>query len=273
MVGPVKLSSLAELKEERGPTEIERLNRQRIVTILGNPETIDLSEATNRTNAIVQGLQLPPQYTPILSGQAKTLQETLFYLLVAFGMSFTFMYLILAAQFESWSQPVSILMALPVTIPFGLLSLVLFRTPMDLYAMFGAVHAGGHRQEERHPPGRRHEPAPRRGALQAGGDPGGEPHAAAADPDDHGDAGGRDVVPIALGRGPGSGARASMAKVIIGGQLLSLLLALVVTPVSYSLLDSAKSFARRLRRGGRGPHHRPTGLTAPAGRGLAEARH
>ena len=48
-----------------------------------------------------------------------------------------FMYLILAAQFESWTQPVAILMALPVTVPFGLLSLVLFRTPMDLYAMFG----------------------------------------------------------------------------------------------------------------------------------------
>src|SRR6185437_6667434 len=47
------------------------------------------------------------------------------------------MYLILAAQFESWSQPIAILMALPVTIPFGLLSLVLARTPMDIYAMFG----------------------------------------------------------------------------------------------------------------------------------------
>ena len=52
-------------------------------------------------------------------------------------MSIVFMYLILSAQFESWIQPISILMALPVTIPFGMLSLVLFKTPMDLYAMFG----------------------------------------------------------------------------------------------------------------------------------------
>src|SRR5262249_54077229 len=55
------------------------------------------------------------------------------------------------------------------------------------------------------------------------------------------------MIPIALGQGPGSGARASMAKVIIGGQLLSLLLALLVTPVTYSLFDGVGSFFTRLR--------------------------
>jgi len=54
------------------------------------------------------------------------------------------------------------------------------------------------------------------------------------------------MVPIALGTGPGSGARASMAKVIIGGQSLSLLLALIVTPVFYVLLDSFGSFLHRI---------------------------
>src|SRR5262249_2418082 len=54
------------------------------------------------------------------------------------------------------------------------------------------------------------------------------------------------MVPIALGQGPGAGARASMAKVIIGGQMLSLVLALVVTPVFYALLDSGVTLPRRL---------------------------
>ena len=54
------------------------------------------------------------------------------------------------------------------------------------------------------------------------------------------------MVPIALGQGPGAGARASMAKVIIGGQMLSLLLALLVTPVTYSLIDSFSNRVRRL---------------------------
>jgi HAE1 family hydrophobic/amphiphilic exporter-1 len=55
------------------------------------------------------------------------------------------------------------------------------------------------------------------------------------------------MIPIALGRGPGAGARASMAKVILGGQLLSLLLALLVTPVTYALIDSLGQYATRVR--------------------------
>src|SRR5947199_7543463 len=82
-------------------------------------------------------MHLRPQYSYIFTGQAKTLGETGYYFMVAFGLSLSFMFLILAAQFESWVQPVSILMALPVTVPFGMLSLVLFRSPMDIYAMFG----------------------------------------------------------------------------------------------------------------------------------------
>jgi HAE1 family hydrophobic/amphiphilic exporter-1 len=136
-VGLVKLASLARLMDQSGPTEIERLGRERIVTVLGNPEGIALGEAVARATKILEDMKLPPQYSFIFTGQAKTLGETGYYFMVAFLLSLTFMFLILAAQFESWTQPVAILMALPVTIPFGMLSLVLFRTPMDLYAMFG----------------------------------------------------------------------------------------------------------------------------------------
>src|SRR4029453_3833619 len=151
-------------------------------------------------------------------------------------LSIAFMYLILAAQFESWLHPVSILAALPVTIPFGLLSLLLFRTPMDLYAMFGLFMLIGivkkngilqvDKTNELRRAGMERDPA----ILKAN-------HTRlapilmtavmliAA------------MIPIALGRGPGAGARASMAKVIIGGQMFSLLLALLVTPGFYAPLD------------------------------------
>src|SRR6185437_11626858 len=156
-----------------------------------------------------------------------------------------FMYLILAAQFESWTQPIAILMSLPVTIPFGLLSLVLLRSPMDIYAMFGLfmligiVKKNGILQVDATNQNRARGMTRHDAIIDAN-------HTRlrpilmttvmliAA------------MVPIALGQGPGAGARASMAKVIIGGQMLSLVLALVVTPVFYTWLDMMKNLARRL---------------------------
>ena len=133
----MSLSNLARLDEQRGPSQIERKDRQRLVTVLANPDRISLNDVRIRTEAILAGMHLPPMYSYNFGGQAETLAETGYYLLIAFVLSILFMYLILAAQFESWAQPIAILMALPVTIPFGLLSLVIARTPMDIYAMFG----------------------------------------------------------------------------------------------------------------------------------------
>jgi HAE1 family hydrophobic/amphiphilic exporter-1 len=249
--GPVQLNSLAHLTEARGPSQIDRFNRQRTVTLLGNPDGLSLNDAVQQARSIVRELDLPPQYEVTFGGQAKTLGETGYYFLIALVLSIIFMYLILAAQFESWLHPISILAALPVTIPFGLLSLLLFRQPLDLYAMFGLFMLIGivkkngilqvDKTNELRRAGQKRDPA----ILEAN-------HTRlrpilmttvmliAA------------MVPIALGQGPGSGARASMAKVIIGGQLLSLLLALLVTPVTYSLFDGLGVLAGRIWRYGFG---------------------
>jgi HAE1 family hydrophobic/amphiphilic exporter-1 len=187
-------------------------------------------------------------------------------MIIAFALSTVFMFMILAAQFESWTQPISILMALPVTVPFGLLSLVLFRTPMDIYAMFGLFMLVGIVKKN--------------GILQVDATnqnraKGMNRHDAIIDANHT-----RlrpilmttvmlvaAMVPIALGRGPGAGARASMAKVIIGGQMLSLVLALVVTPVFYVLLDKLTNLSRRI--GIRfsvepSPRSTPTAAVSPA---------
>jgi HAE1 family hydrophobic/amphiphilic exporter-1 len=240
----VPLGTLANFEEARGPAQIDRLNRQRIVTILGTPETISLGDAVKNSIEITKQMDLPPEYELVFVGQAKTLGDTGYYFMIALLLSILFMYLILAAQFESWIQPVSILTALPVTIPFGLLSLWLFGQPIDLYAMFGLFMLLGIVKKN--------------GILQV--DKTNELRKSGK---------GRDeaileanqirlrpilmttvmlvaaMIPIALGEGPGSGARASMAKVIIGGQLFSLLLALLVTPVTYSLFESVR---RRFRK-------------------------
>ena len=229
--GQVELGRLAKLTEQQGPTQIDRLNRQRTVTLMAHPDEVSLNDAVNFANTSIEAMNMSPEYQRVFGGQADLLQETAYYFMVALALSTTFMYLILAAQFESWIHPISILAALPITIPFGLLSLLIFRTPLDLYAMFGLFMLIGIVKKN--------------GILQV--DKTNELIAA----------GEKDrtkaileanhtrlrpilmttvmliaaMVPIALGNGPGANARASMAKVIIGGQAFSLILSLIATPV------------------------------------------
>ncbi len=242
--GLVQLTNLARIDEEQGPSEIERVNRQRTVTILGSADGLSLNEAVQKARGIIDEMGLPPGYQYEFAGEAKNLRDTGFYFIVALALSIVFMYLILAAQFESWLNPIAILSALPVTIPFALISLLLFRQPIDLYAMFGLfmligiVKKNGILQVDKTNELRR-AGLPREQAILEANHTRLRPilmttvMLIAA------------MIPIALGQGPGAGARASMAKVIIGGQLLSLLLALLVTPVTYSLFDG---LSRRIRR-------------------------
>lgn len=241
--GPIELGSLAKLQEKQGPSQIDRLNRQRTVTLMAHPDEVSLNEAVQYAYRCVAEMNLDPEYGIVFGGQADMLNETAYYFMVALGLSITFMYLILAAQFESWIYPISILAALPVTIPFGLLSLLLFQTPLDLYAMFGLfmligiVKKNGILQVDKTNDLRRGGMERDQAILEAN-------YTRL-----------RPILmttvmlmaamfPIALGRGPGASARASMAKVIIGGQALSLVLSLVATPVVYSLLDDLQSFLR-----------------------------
>jgi hydrophobic/amphiphilic exporter-1 (mainly G- bacteria), HAE1 family len=244
--GLVQLANLARINETQGPSQIERLNRERTVTVLANADGLSLNEAVRKARGIVQEIGMAPGYQFDFGGEAKNLRDTAYYFLVALVLSIVFMYLILAAQFESWLNPIAILSALPVTIPFALVSLLLFRQPIDLYAMFGLfmligiVKKNGILQVDKTNELRR-SGLPREEAIVEANHTRLRPilmttvMLIAA------------MIPIALGQGPGAGARASMAKVIIGGQLLSLLLALLVTPVTYSLFDDLSQRIRALR--------------------------
>jgi HAE1 family hydrophobic/amphiphilic exporter-1 len=161
-----------------------------------------------------------------------------------FLLAFIFMYMILAAQFESMVHPISILSALPLTIPFAVLSLILLRTNLDIFAMlglfmlFGIVKKNGILQVD-YTNQLRQQGMERDEAILAANRARLRPilmttiMLVAA------------MVPMAMGQGPGTGTRASMAKVILGGQLLSLVLTLLITPVLYSLFDSMGNFFRR----------------------------
>jgi HAE1 family hydrophobic/amphiphilic exporter-1 len=235
-VGVVRLGSVVHFESSLGPSTIDRFSRQRQVVISANLEGMGIGDAVTELSAHVRSLDLPADYRWEFIGRAKTLAESNAGFVIAFGLSFVFMYMVLAAQFESFVHPITILLALPLTIPFALLSLWLLRTNLEIYAMFGLfmlfgiVKKNGILQVDYTNVLRARGLARDEAILEAN-------HTrlrpilmttvmlVAA------------MVPMALGEGPGAAARAGMAKVILGGQSLSLLLTLLVTPVAYSLWD------------------------------------
>ncbi len=242
--GLVRLSSVARLEQAYGPNSIDRFGRQRQIVVVANLQGFSLGEAVQEIRQFMASLNMPPEYRYEFLGRAKLLSETNVNFLLAFLLSFLFMYMVLAAQFESFVHPITILLALPLTVPFAFLSLYFLRTNLDIYAvfglfmLFGIVKKNGILQIDYTNTLRRRGMELRAAILEAN----------------------RTrlrpilmttvmlvaaMVPIALGRGPGAAARASMAKVIIGGQALSLLLTLLVTPVAYSLWEDVTHRFRR----------------------------
>jgi len=246
-VGVVEIGSVANFEESQGPSTIERFARQRQVVVSANLEGKALGEGVQDLADFVKTLDLPADYRSEFVGQAKNLNDTMSNFVIAFGLAFLFMYMILAAQFESFVHPITILLALPLTIPFAILSLILLQTNLDIYAMFGLfmlfgiVKKNGILQVD-YTNVLRERGVPRDQAILDANAVRLRPilmttvMLVAA------------MIPMAMGEGPGAASRAGMAKVILGGQVLSLLLTLLLTPVAYSLWDDFTVFALRMLR-------------------------
>ena len=244
-IGVVELGNVADFEEAQGPSTIERFSRQRQVVVSANLEGKALGEGVDDLAAFVKTLDLPADYRWEFIGQAKNLNDTMANFVIAFALAFLFMYMILAAQFESLVHPITILLALPLTIPFAILSLILLRTNLDIYAMFGLfmlfgiVKKNGILQVD-YTNVLRSRGVPRDKAILEANAVRLRPilmttvMLVAA------------MIPMAMGEGPGAASRAGMAKVILGGQVLSLLLTLLLTPVAYSLWDDLTVFVLRL---------------------------
>lgn len=264
--GLVELSNLARLEPAQGPATIDRYKMQRQVVITANlVDGFALGDAVEQLSEHVRSMDLPANYQWEFLGRAKVMGESNNNFLIAFLTSFLFMYMILAAQFESFVHPITILLALPLTLPFALISLILLRTNLDIYAMFGLfmlfgiVKKNGILQVD-YTNILRSRGLPRDEAILEANRTRLRPilmttvMLIAA------------MIPIALGRGPGAASRASLAKVILGGQTLSLLLTLLVTPVAYSLWDDVARLGawlgRKLRRSGEEEEEKESTATA-----------
>jgi HAE1 family hydrophobic/amphiphilic exporter-1 len=239
----VRLSNLVTLDEARGPAQIDRFSRQRKVTVVANLDHLALGDAVKKVNDIVAKVDMPQLYGIRWANRAKSLAETGTNFAIAFVLSVLFMYMILAAQFESFLHPITIMLSLPLSIPFALLSLLILHETLNIYSilglfmLFGIVKKNGILQVD-YTNTLRAEGMPRDEAIITANHVRLRPILMTTVMLVLG------MIPIALGRGPGAASRASMANVIVGGQTLCLLLTLLVTPVAYSLFDDLGRFLR-----------------------------
>ena len=139
-LGWVTLDRVVKAKPGTGPSSIDRTNRQRQVTLLAN--TKPGGSAASITAAIdqyVKTMNLPAEYKTGYVGQSKEMGKAAFYFLLAFMLSFIFMYIVLAAQFESFIHPVTILLTLPLSIPFGSLRLLITGQTVNIFSGLGLL--------------------------------------------------------------------------------------------------------------------------------------
>ena len=245
-LGQVQLSNFATLDKNIGPTTIERQARQRQVTLVANlANGVGIGDATAALQAKLGSVEMKSGYTTEFTGRAKTFEDLRKGFVMAFLFATIFMYMVLAAQFESFLHPITIMLSLPLSIPFALFSLWISHSRLDLFSglgillLFGIVKKNSILQIDY------------TNTLRARGFERNEAIVAA----NHARlrpilmttfsivAG---MIPIVLSRGPGAGSRAPIGIVVTGGQLLCLLLTLLFTPVAYSLFDDLATRFRRV---------------------------
>jgi len=243
----VRLDNVVDMKETQSIYRIEGLDRQRQVGVRANVAPgFGLGDRLPLMYAEAEKLNMPAAYTTTVIGRGREFERTLTEFLLAFALSVVFMYMILASQFESLLHPVTILLSLPLAVPFGFLSLWLFKETLNLYSalgilvLFGVVKKNSILQID-HMNTLRREGLPRLEAILRANRDRLRPILMTTVTLVAG------MLPLALGAGPGAEERRSIAIIVIGGQSLSLLLTLVVTPVAYSLFDDLGEWVRRRR--------------------------
>lgn len=244
-----RIDNVVDFEFNTAASRIDRLNRQRMISVRANMAAgYSLGDGIIAMNAAAKEIGIPDGYNTMVLGGGRELERTLSDFGWTMVLSFVFMYIVLAAQFENLVHPLVILLSLPLAVPFALLSLHWGGETLNLYSalgilvLFGVVKKAAILQID-HTNALQLQGFPRYQAiLQAN----------------------RDrlrpilmttlsfvagLIPLLIATGPGAEERRSIAVLAVGGQTLSLLLTLLAIPVLYTFFDDFSAFCTRSLRG------------------------
>jgi HAE1 family hydrophobic/amphiphilic exporter-1 len=235
----VDLKNVVEVVETTGPAQIEREARQRQITVLANLEGIGLGEASAIVDAKAAEL-IPPDLTGEWTGMAEVMQESFEYMGLALMLAVIFVYMLLAAQFNSFVHPFTIMLSLPLSVVGAFGALYLSGMTLSIFSMIGIIMLMGLVTKNAILLVDYTNTLRERGhgimeALLEAGPVRLRPILMTTAAMVFG------MLPVALALSEGGEIRAPMAVTVIGGLLTSMVLTLVVVPVVYSLLDQVTS--------------------------------
>jgi HAE1 family hydrophobic/amphiphilic exporter-1 len=236
--GPVRIDNIARIERGLGPSALQRSNRQFTVQLTADlAPGHALDEAASDVRKLFGGLNMPPDMSFRLQGQSKILDETTANMIMAIGLAMIFVYMVLASQFESFLQPVVIMLVLPIAVPFALFTLWATGRTLNLWSALGMLLLLGIVKKNSilqvdYANTLRAAGVPLREAIVEACRTRLRPILMTTFAIIAG------LVPTALGIGIGGTGRAAIAVTVIGGQSLCLFLTLLLTPVAYEQFDA-----------------------------------
>ncbi len=240
----VPLRQVADIVPSTGANQINRRDLNREVELSANVVGRSAGQVTNDVKTALNTIAWPAGYRFQIGGAAKSMQESFGYALSALALAVIFIYMILASQFASFLQPLAIMSALPLTLIGVFLSLMLFRSTLNMFSIIGFIMLMGLVTKNAillvdFANQARREGMERTAALLEAAHVRLRPILMTTLAMVFG------MVPLAFGLAEGSEQRAPMGQAVIGGIITSSLLTLVVVPVIYTYLDDFAAWARR----------------------------
>jgi HAE1 family hydrophobic/amphiphilic exporter-1 len=244
--GLIPVGSIARYELSTTPSEINRMDLSRQVVVTGNTDGEPLGTAVGHINEVAGTLNLPPGYRIVVSGENEIMVESFGYMVEALILAIIFVYLILAAQFESFIDPLSIMLSLPLSIVGMATMLLLTGDTVNMMSLIGLIMLMGLVTKNAillvdFTKVLRGRGVDRRAAIIQAGRTRLRPIIMTTAAMIFG------MLPLATGYGSGGEMRSPMARAVVGGLITSTLLTLVVVPVVYSLFDDVTGWLRRRR--------------------------